>query len=82
MQTNCTLFAKVRVNKKLNTLRVAFTFDASKRDKNDKIIITVNNAAYISGDICDARYENAEIEIEKVVRKAKDMLRTNNVQFV
>jgi hypothetical protein len=75
MQTNCTLLAKVTVNKKLNTLRIVFSFD-----KHNKI--TVRNAAYVTGDICAVDYANANLELAKAINYAKDLLRTDNVQLV
>ena len=75
MQTNCTLLAKVVVNKKLNTYRVVFSFDAHNR-------ITVRNAALVTGDICSTDYVNADLEIAKAIQNAKATLRTNTVQLV
>jgi hypothetical protein len=75
MQTNCTALAKVVVNKKLDTLRIVFTFD-----KHNKI--TVRNAAYVTGDICDANDANADVYLAKEIANAKNILRCNNVQVV
>ena len=72
MQTNCTCLAKLVVNKKLNTYRLVFTFDAHNK-------ITVRNAALVTGDICSVTYENAEAEIAKAINKAKEVLRTDNI---
>ena len=60
MKTNCTALAKLTVNKKLNTYRIVFTFDAHNK-------ITVRNAALVTGDICSVTYENAEAEIAKAI---------------
>ena len=75
MQTNCTLLAKVVVNKRLNTFRLVFSFD-----KHNKI--TVRNAALVTGDICSTDYVNADLEIAKAIQNAKATLRTNTVQLV
>jgi hypothetical protein len=75
MQTNCPLLAKVVINKKLNTYRLVFSFDAHNR-------ITVRNAALVTGDICSTDYVNAEAEIAKAIQNAKSTLRTNVVQLV
>ncbi len=75
MQTNCTLLAKLVVNKKLNTYRLVFSFD-----KHNKI--TVRNAALVTGDICATDYANAELEIAKAIVNAKATLRTNTVRLL
>ncbi len=75
MQTNCTLLAKVVVNKKLQTLRLIFSFDKHNT-------ITVRNAVYATGDICSVDYENANIELAKAIQIAKDTMRCANVQVV
>ena len=75
MQTNCTALAKVTVNKKLQTLRIVFTFDKVNK-------ITVRNAALVTGDICNAKDENAALYIAQAVQRAKEQLRCANVQIV
>jgi hypothetical protein len=75
MQTNCTLLAKLVVNKKLNTYRIVFSFD-----KHNKI--TVRNAALVTGDICATDYANAEVEIAKAIANAKATLRTDTVRLL
>ena len=75
MQTNCTLIAKIVNNKKLNTLRILFSFDGHNK-------ITVRNAALATGDICDADDANASMYIEQAIINAKAQLRCNNVQVV
>jgi len=72
MQTNCAVFAKLTVNKKLKTYRLVFTFDTYNR-------ITVRNAALVTGDICATDYKHAEAEIAKEINRAKEILRTNNI---
>lgn len=75
MQTNCVALAKVVVNKRLQTLRIVFTFDKFNK-------ITVKNAAYVTGDICSTDYANADFEIAKAINTAKAILRTDNVVIV
>ena len=72
MQTNCTVYAKVVVNKRLQTYRVVFSFDAHNR-------ITVRNAVLATGDICSTDYVYAEEEIAKAINAAKAVLRTDNI---
>lgn len=75
MQTPCTALAKLVINKRLNTYRLVFSFDAHNR-------ITVRNAALVTGDICSTDYVNADLEIARAVQNAKAVLRTNNIQLV
>ena len=75
MQTNCTALAKVTINKKLNTFRIVFSFDAHNR-------ITVRNAALVTGDIRDVANENANLYIAQAIQSAKAVLRTNNIVIV
>ena len=75
MQTNCTLLAKVVVNKKLNTYRVLFTFDAHNR-------ITVRNAVLQTGDVCSTDYVHASVELTKVIQDGARQLRCANVAIV
>lgn len=75
MQTNCTVLAKVVVNKKLNMYRVIFSFDKYNT-------ITVKNAVLVTGDICDISYENANIEISKVITQAIKDLRCTSAEIV
>jgi methyl coenzyme M reductase subunit C-like uncharacterized protein (methanogenesis marker protein 7) len=76
MQTNCTALAKVVKNAKLKTLRVVFTFDLYSNK------ISVKNAAYVTGDICDAKDANADYYIAQAIQNAKDTLRCKNVVVV
>jgi hypothetical protein len=75
MQTNCTVLAKVVVNKKLNTYRILFSFD-----KHNKI--TVRNAVLQTGDVCSVTYANAQEEITKQITNAMQTLRCANVALV
>ena len=84
MQTNTLAYAKVTVNKRLNMLRLLVTFDNTKRDKNDNIIITANNAAYISGDLCNASADadTVKYSVAYAIKCASLQLRTNNILLV
>ena len=75
MQTNCTVLAKVVINKKLNTYRVIFSFDKYNK-------ITVRNAVLVTGDICSTDYVNAEAEVTKVITQAVKDLRCSNAQIL
>ena len=75
MQTNCVALAKITVNKKLQTVRIVFSFDKYNK-------ITVRNAAFVTGDICDVADVNAQYYIAKAIQNAKEVLRTNNIQLV
>lgn len=83
MQTNCKAYAKLVVNKRLNMLRLLVTFD-TKFDRNGNQVVTVLNAAYKSGDLCDVK-EDAEVRalvLLREVARVKEALRTDNVVFV
>jgi hypothetical protein len=74
MKTNCTLYAKVVQNKRLETYRLVFSFDAHNR-------ITVRNAVLITGDIANFE-DNAEYiqhTIAQAIDVAKKQLRTDTV---
>jgi hypothetical protein len=75
MQTNCTVLAKIVINKKLNTYRILFSFD-----KHNKI--TVRNAVLVTGDVCSITYDKASIEITKQINNAMQTLRCANVAIV
>ena len=75
MQTNCTVLAKVVVNKKLNTYRVLFTFDKYNK-------ITVRNAVLATGDICSTEYAQASVELTKAIYKGMHDLRCANVAIL
>ena len=81
MQTNTLAYAKVVVNKRLNMLRVLVTFDSTKRDKDNCIIVSTSNAAYVSGDLCSAS-ANADVTsacIARALANASVQLYTNNI---
>lgn len=84
MQTNCIAYAKIVQNKKLQTLRLLVTFDSSKKDKNGNIIVSVANAAFNSGDMCNDDAEDYVLQnvINKQLALVQATLRTDNVQFV
>jgi hypothetical protein len=75
MQTNCTVLAKVVVNKRLQTYRIIFTFDAHNK-------ITVRNAALVTGDICSTDYVYAQEELTKALQNGMQQLRCANVALV
>ena len=75
MQTQCTVLAKVVVNKKLNTYRVLFTFDKFNK-------ITVRNAVLATGDVCSTDYVYAQEELTKVIQRGMQDLRCANVAIV
>ena len=75
MQTNCTVYAKVVVNKRLQTYRVVFSFDAHNR-------ITVRNAVLATGDICSTDYVYAQEEVTKALKKGMQQLRCANIAIV
>ena len=75
MITNCLALAKLAVNKKLNTVRLLVTFDRTAH------AITVRNAAYVSGDLCDVNYEHKDAIVAQEVERAKNVLRTDNIVF-
>lgn len=77
MQTNTKALAKVVVNKKLNTLRLLVTFDTVANK------VTVLNAAFASGDICNVA-DNADYKayaLQRSLKQAQAQLRTNNIVF-
>ena len=78
MQTECRAVAKVVINKRLNTVRVLVTFDVAARK------VSVLNAAFVSGDICDANLDAdlRQIEVAKALAVAQKQLRTDNIQLI
>jgi hypothetical protein len=74
MQTNCTLYAKLVKNKRLQTYRLVFSFDAHNR-------ITVQNAVLVTGDVASFTdsAEYVEYTLAQAIAVAKKQLRTNNV---
>ena len=75
MQTNCTVLAKVVINKRLNTFRIVFSFDKYNK-------ITVRNAALVTGDICSTDYVYAQEELTKAIQNGMQQLRCANVAVV
>ena len=78
MQTNTLAFAKVVVNKRLNMLRLIATFDTVSGR------VTVLNAAFKSGDLCDkdADEETVQHEVMKALRRARHEMRTDNILVI
>ena len=74
MKTNCTLYAKVVQNKRLETYRLVFSFDAHNR-------ITVRNAVLVTGDV--ANFEDSAEYIQhtivQAIAVAKKQLSTDTV---
>ena len=74
MKTNCTLYAKVVQNKRLETYRLVFSFDAHNR-------ITVRNAVLVTGDV--ANFEDSAEYIQHTIAQAiavaKKQLSTDTV---
>ena len=75
MQTNCTVIAKVVVNKRLQTFRVLFSFDKHN-------VLTVKNAVLVTGDVCSTDYVYAQEELTKVIQAGMQQLRCANVQIL
>lgn len=75
MISNCTAYAKLVVNKRLNTLRLVVTFDTASNK------VTVRNAAFASGDLCnsDDTAEYIAHATEQAMQLAKTQLRTTNI---
>lgn len=75
MQTNCVAIAKLVKNAKLKTLRLVVTFDIASNK------VTVRNAAFVSGDICnmDDTPEYIAYATEQALAVAKKQLRTDNI---
>ena len=84
MQSNCTLYTKVLINKKLNTVRILATFDASKRNKDGDIIVTVQNAIFKSGDIAtlEESATSRAASVERTLALARVQCQTNNIVLV
>lgn len=72
MQTNCPLYYKIVKNKRLQTYRIVFSFDAHNR-------ITVRNAALATGDVANFTDSMDSIanNITRAVEQAKVLLRTH-----
>jgi hypothetical protein len=84
MQSNCTLYTKVLVNKKLNTVRILATFDTSRRDKDGNIVVTVQNAVFKSGDIAtlEESATSRAASVERTLALARTQCQTNNIVLV
>jgi hypothetical protein len=77
-------YVKVAINKKLQTVRVLATFDASKKDKDGNIIVSVNNAVFASGDVATMQQsaESRQLAVARSIALAKQVLRTDNILLV
>jgi hypothetical protein len=74
MQTNCTLYAKLVKNKRLQTYRLIFSFDAHNR-------ITVRNAVLVTGDVANFTdsAEYVQHSLQQAIDVAKKQLRTDTI---
>ena len=74
MQTNCTLYAKLVKNNRLQTYRLVFSFDAHNT-------ITVRNAVLVTGDVASFTdsAEYVQHTLAQAIAVAKKQLRTNTV---
>jgi hypothetical protein len=74
MQTNCTLYAKLVKNNRLQTYRLVFSFDAHNT-------ITVRNAALVTGDVASFTdsAEYVQHTLAQAIAVAKKQLRTDTV---
>jgi hypothetical protein len=74
MKTNCTLYAKLVKNKRLETYRLVFSFDAHNS-------ITVRNAVLATGDIANFEDNAAYLQhtIAQAIAVAKKQLSTDTV---
>lgn len=74
MQTHCAAIAKLVKNTRLGTLRLVVTFDTVGK-------VTVRNAAFVSGDLCniDDSAEYIAHATEQAIALAKVQLRTDNI---
>jgi hypothetical protein len=74
MKTNCTLYAKLVKNKRLQTYRLIFSFDAHNR-------ITVRNAVLVTGDVANFTdsAEYVQHSLQQAIDVAKKQLRTDTI---
>ena len=84
MQTNCPVYVKVFTNKKLQTVRVLATFDASRRNKHGQIVVTVQNACFASGDVASTEQDGDVIEanVAATIALVRAQCRTSNIVLV
>jgi len=85
MLTNCTAYAKIVTVKRTNTQRVLVTFDNTKKDKHNCIIVNSHNAVYKSGDIINLETYNAQQRahaIAHTMQSVRDTLRVKNIVLV
>ena len=82
MFTNCIAYAKLVYNKKLKAYKVQFAFNVHKKLVGEEIkyVFPVQKQCnYVSGDLLA---DNLEAEVERVVARAQQNLRTTNIVFV
>ena len=84
MQSNCPLYTKVFVNKKLQTVRILATFDSSRRNKHGQIVVTVQNAVFASGDVATMQQDASSraASIDQTIAQVRAQCQTNNIVLV
>jgi len=84
MKTNCTVYTKVFFNQRTDAYRVLATFDKSKRDSTGRIIVTVQNAVFRSGDIATGSESEAARAraVERTLAQVREVCRTDNIVLV
>ena len=72
--------AKLVYVKEKDTYKILFAFNVTETNKNGTLKFpSQKNCAYVSGDL---PYGIIQAEVERVVTAAKQVLRTNNIEFV
>ena len=82
MFTNCIAYAKLVYNKKLKAYKVQIAFNVLKKIVGEEVKYVFPVQAkcnYVSGDLLA---DNLEAEVERVVARAQQNLRTTNIVFV
>jgi hypothetical protein len=82
MFTNCIAHAKLVYNKKLQAYKVQIAFNVHKKlvGEEYKYVFPVQaKCNYVSGDLLA---ENLQNEVERVVARAQQTLRTTRIVFV
>jgi hypothetical protein len=84
MFTNCTAYAKVFENKRLNTVRILATFDTSRRNKHGDIVVTAQNAVYASGDVASMLDSSAkrQVAVQRTLAIVREVMRTDRIVLV
>ena len=84
MQSNCPLYTKVFVNKKLQTVRILATFDSSRRNKHGQIVVTVQNAIFASGDVASMldSADSRQVAVQRTLAIVRQVMRTDCIVLV